>query len=97
MFEQAFKNIDNVLRNEAGCQTELDYTEQTSWLLFLKYLDDLEEERAMRAELESKNYERIIDEPHRWSSPLIMPTIFCKSSKRFLPIINAHTKRIQNA
>lgn len=46
MFEQAFKNIDNVLRNEAGCQTELDYTEQTSWLLFLKYLDDLEEERA---------------------------------------------------
>ena len=39
MFEQAFKNIDDVLRKEAGCTTELDYTEQTSWLLFLKYLD----------------------------------------------------------
>ena len=38
MFEQAFKNIDDVLRKEAGCTTELDYTEQTSWLLFLKYL-----------------------------------------------------------
>jgi hypothetical protein len=36
-FEQAFKNIDDVLRKEAGCTTELDYTEQTSWLLFLKY------------------------------------------------------------
>ena len=42
MFEQAFKNIDDVLRKEAGCTTELDYTEQTSWLLFLKYLDGLE-------------------------------------------------------
>ena len=38
MFEQVFKNIDDVLRKEAGCTTELDYTEQTSWLLFLKYL-----------------------------------------------------------
>ena len=42
MFEQAFKNIDDILRKEAGCTTELDYTEQTSWLLFLKYLDALE-------------------------------------------------------
>jgi len=33
MFEQAFRNIDDVLRKEAGCTTELDYTEQTSWLL----------------------------------------------------------------
>ena len=42
MFQQAFKNIDDVLWKEAGCTTELDYTEQTSWMLFLKYLDDLE-------------------------------------------------------
>jgi type I restriction enzyme M protein len=46
MFEQTFKNIDDVLWKEVGCTTELDYTEQTSWLLFLKYLDDLEQERA---------------------------------------------------
>jgi hypothetical protein len=38
MFEQTFKNIDDVLWKEAGCTTELDYVEQTSWLLFLKYL-----------------------------------------------------------
>lgn len=42
MFEQAFKNIDDVLWKEAGCGSELDYAEQTSWLLFLKYLDGLE-------------------------------------------------------
>jgi hypothetical protein len=46
MFEQAFKNIDDVLWKEAGCTTELDYTEQISWLLFLKYLDGLEQDRA---------------------------------------------------
>ena len=52
MFEQAFKNIDEVLRREAGCTTELDYTEQTSWLLFLKYLDALEQDKADEAALE---------------------------------------------
>ena len=66
MFEQTFKNIDDVLRKEAGCTTELDYTEQTSWMLFLKYLDDLEQERAMEAELVGKTYKYIIDSPHRW-------------------------------
>ena len=67
MFEQAFNNLDSVLRQEAGCTTELDYTEQSSWMLFLKYLDDLESERALEAELVGKAYEYIIDEAHRWS------------------------------
>lgn len=68
MFEQTFRNIDDVLRQEAGCTTELDYTEQSSWILFLKYLDDLEKERAMRAELEGKSYKYIFDTKHRWSA-----------------------------
>ncbi|MCF6282460.1 MAG: type I restriction-modification system subunit M [Candidatus Polarisedimenticolaceae bacterium] len=68
MFEQTFKNIDNVLWKEAGCTTELDYTEQSSWMLFLKYLDDLEQKRAMEAELVGKPYEFIIDKPHQWSN-----------------------------
>jgi len=67
MFEQTFRNIDNVLWKEAGCATELDYTEQTSWMLFLKYLDDLEFERSQGAELRGQSYEFIIDEAHRWS------------------------------
>jgi type I restriction enzyme M protein len=67
MFEQTFKNIDDALRQEAGCTTELDYTEQSSWILFLKYLDDLERERALKADLEGKAYSHIIDAKHRWS------------------------------
>jgi type I restriction enzyme M protein len=66
MFEQAFKNIDDVLRKEAGCSSELDYTEQTSWLLFLKYLDGLEQDKADEAALEGKKYAFILDKPYRW-------------------------------
>jgi type I restriction enzyme M protein len=68
MFEQTFKNIDDVLWKEAGCATELDYTEQTSWILFLKYLDDLEQANEQKAELQGKKYQSIIDKPHRWSA-----------------------------
>src|SRR6202795_655672 len=66
MFEQAFKNIDDILRKEAGCSSELDYTEQTSWLLFLKYLDALEQDKADEAGLERKKYTFILDKPYRW-------------------------------
>jgi type I restriction enzyme M protein len=68
MFEQAFKNIDDVLWKEAGCTTELDYTEQTSWLLFLKYLDDLEQDKGTEAALDGKKYIFILDKPYRWES-----------------------------
>jgi len=67
-FEQAFKNIDDVLWKEAGCTTELDYTEQTSWLLFLKYLDGLEEDKVVEAKLEGKTYSYILERPYRWDT-----------------------------
>jgi type I restriction enzyme M protein len=68
MFEQAFKNIDDVLWKDAGCTSELDYTEQSSWLLFLKYLDALERDKATEAELDGKKYSFILDKTYRWES-----------------------------
>lgn len=68
MFEQAFKNIDDVLWKDAGCTSELDYTEQTSWLLFLKYLDALEQDKASEAALNGKKYTHILDKPYRWET-----------------------------
>jgi type I restriction enzyme M protein len=68
MFEQTFKNIDDILHKDAGCGSELDYVEQTSWVLFLKYLDDLERDRATSAELTGKTYTPIIDDEYQWSS-----------------------------
>ena len=42
-FEQVFKNRDDVPWKEAGRTTELDYTEQSSWMLSLKSLTPLYE------------------------------------------------------
>ncbi len=68
MFERAFKNIDDVLWKDAGCTSELDYTEQTSWILFLKYLDALERDKALEAELNGKTYSHILEKPYLWDS-----------------------------
>ncbi|MBT9455272.1 MAG: N-6 DNA methylase [Burkholderiaceae bacterium] len=66
MFEQTFKNIDDILHKDAGCTSELDYTEQSSWLLFLKYLDALERDKASEAALEGKTYSHILAAAYRW-------------------------------
>jgi type I restriction enzyme M protein len=66
MFEQAFKNVDDILHNDPGCSSELDYVEQTSWVLFLKYLDDLEKDRRTKAELGGKKYEDVISKQFKW-------------------------------
>ncbi|WP_432670776.1 N-6 DNA methylase [Flavobacterium sp. SM2513] len=68
MFEQTFKNIDDILHKDAGCGSELDYIEQTSWVLFLKYLDDLEQDKATAAELTGKTYTRIIAPAFQWNT-----------------------------
>ena len=68
MFENAFNNIDRVMRNDDGLASELDYAEQTSWLLFLKYLDDLESEREDAAILEGKDYAPILNAAYRWQT-----------------------------
>lgn len=66
MFEQTFKNIDDILHKDAGCSSELDYVEQTSWILFLKYLDDFEKDKKTAAELTGKPYSGIISPEYRW-------------------------------
>jgi len=68
LFEQTFKNIDDILRKDAGCSSELDYVEQTSWILFLKYLDDFEKDKKAAAELTGKTYTTIIDSKYQWST-----------------------------
>ena len=68
MFEQTFKNIDDTLRKDAGCSSELDYVEQTSWVLFLKYLDDLEKDKATAAALTGNTYTPIIAPEFQWTT-----------------------------
>lgn len=68
MFQQTFKNIDDVLHKDAGCTSELDYTEQSSWLLFLKYLDALERDNAAIAKLNGERHDYILGKAYRWET-----------------------------
>ena len=66
MYENAFNSIERTLRAEEGISNELDYVEQTSWVLFRKYLHDLEAERRDRAELDGETYASIIGGEFHW-------------------------------
>lgn len=68
MFEATFRNLDDTLRKDAGCSSELDYIEQTSWVLFLKYLDDFEADREAIAKLDGKTYQRILKPEFSWTT-----------------------------
>lgn len=68
MFEQTFKNIDDILFKDAGCSNELDYVEQTSWILFLKYLNDLEKDRKTKAWRRSRDTEFV----YRFSEAFVL-------------------------
>ena len=65
-YDAAFKNIDDTLWKDAGCSSELDYIEQTSWVLFLKYLDDFESDKETAAVLNGESYTRIIAGDPAW-------------------------------
>ena len=67
MFEQTFKNIDDILHKDAGCGSELDYVEQTSWVLFLKYLDDFEREKVSSSEFAGTTYTPILAPEFQWN------------------------------
>ena len=77
MFEAAFKNIDDTLWKDAGCSSELDYIEQTSWVLFLKYLDDYEADKAMSAKLDGE------------TSNILIPTSLIMGLQYFLKTLFA--------
>jgi type I restriction enzyme M protein len=67
-FEQTFKNIDDLLYKDSGADSELDYIGQTSWVMFLRYLDELELEKADEAELTGQDYQYILDKEYRWAT-----------------------------
>ncbi len=68
MFERTFKKIDDELRKDAGCSSELDYIEQTSWILFLKYLSDLEKEKQDKASLQGEPHQPILNQEFQWEN-----------------------------
>ena len=68
MLEQVFKNIDDILYKDPGADSELDYVAQTSWVLFLRYLDEIEKEKADKAIYSGKEYQKLIDDKYSWNT-----------------------------
>lgn len=66
--QQKIDRITDILRRDDGISGAMHYTEQTSWVLFLKFLDDYESEKEDEAVLSGKDYQPVLDEEHRWSN-----------------------------
>ncbi len=88
-YENTFKAIDQILWKEQGCGSELDYLEQKSWMLFLKYLDDLETEREEEAELDGRIYKRLVTGYYRWSQWAAPKRRDPQTGKMVLDTVNA--------
>ncbi|GIZ09801.1 N-6 DNA methylase [Flavobacterium sp. UMI-01] len=67
-FAQTFKNIDDLLYKDSGADSEIDYIEQTSWVLFLRYLDSFDKNREDEAILEGKDYTSILENKYQWET-----------------------------
>jgi type I restriction enzyme M protein len=61
-----FKRIDDELWTDGGANNPSDYITQISWVLFLKYLEDLETRRKIDAELTNKTYTPVLRAEFRW-------------------------------
>ena len=61
-----------MLYKDSGADSELDDIGQTSWVMLLHYLDELEQDKAYEAELHREDYSFILDEESRWSN-WVMP------------------------
>ncbi|WP_241673260.1 type I restriction-modification system subunit M [Lacisediminimonas profundi] len=56
----------NILRKDKGLNGDVDRLPLLTWVMFLKFLDDLEVVHEEEAELDGKPYHPIIETPYRW-------------------------------
>lgn len=66
--KQEITCIKDVLRTDSGISGAMGYTEQISWILFLKFLDDFESRESDNALLDGKEYFYILDDTFRWKN-----------------------------
>ena len=60
------KSCRDIMRKDKGLTTDLDRLPMLTWIMFLKFLDDMEEIRAAEAKLEGKRFRPVIGAPYRW-------------------------------
>ncbi|MCB1129999.1 MAG: N-6 DNA methylase [Verrucomicrobiae bacterium] len=60
------KSARDIMRKDKGLSGDLDRLPMLTWVMFLKFLDDLESERKVRAELAGEKFKPAIEKPYRW-------------------------------
>jgi type I restriction enzyme M protein len=60
------KSARDILRKDKGLNGDVDRLPLLTWVMFLKFLDDLELLHEQEAELDGKRYQSIVDSPYRW-------------------------------
>jgi len=60
------KSARDIMRKDKGLNGDLDRLPLLTWIMFLKFLDDLEQQREDEAKLAGKKFRAAIDAPYRW-------------------------------
>jgi type I restriction enzyme M protein len=60
------KSARDIMRKDKGLNGDLDRLPLLTWIMFLKFLDDLEQQRQDEAKLASKKFRPAIEAPYRW-------------------------------
>jgi len=60
------KTCRDIMRKDKGLTTDLDRLPMLTWIMFLKFLDDMEQIREIEALLEGKRFQPVIEVPYRW-------------------------------
>ena len=60
------KSARDIMRKDKGLNGDLDRLPMLTWIMFLKFLDDLELQREEEAELAGKKFRPAIEPPYRW-------------------------------
>ena len=60
------KSARDIMRKDKGLNGDLDRLPLLTWIMFLKFLDDLEQQREEEAKLTGEKFKPAIDKPYRW-------------------------------
>ncbi len=60
------KSCRDIMRKDKGLNGDLDRLPMLTWIMFLKFLDDMEEIRQQEAKMAGKRFRPAIEPPYRW-------------------------------
>lgn len=66
MLGSLIKSARDIMRKDKGLNGDLDRLPLLTWIMFLKFLDDLERQREDEAKLARTKFRAAVDPPYRW-------------------------------